>query len=261
MLEVPNDSIYYWMYTNGLRHVPLVDIELACRMAGKDIRQKDYENYWNGWYRSTLYTKGDDGEDIWMLRRKERASSLSYFDLAYEDYEDNPLAGLPNIGNRYVPCNRFNKPIIPWKDGCWTLAAARCHPRAEYLAENLKGTNLIVFDCDGDHDPSKLDGETIAFFSRYREMTHCLSKQKRICEYEGYEKTGMQEPASYHLTFVTGKIIPTKHFLTAHVDLLGNMKNQLRYFKTKEWNGLQPAPMTPEIWEEIKRYLKRREEA
>lgn len=262
MVELPDTpSIYYWMYTQGLRHTPLVDIEFACRVAGKDIRPKDYENYWNGWYRSTLYTCGDKGEDMWTLSRKRHEPKLSFFDTPYDAYEDNPLVGLPEIRNRYVACNAQNKPLWAWKNECKTLVDAKCMTRCVYLAENLKGTNLIVFDCDGDHDPEHLDGESIAFFSRYRDMTHCLSKKKSICEYEGYERTGMREPASYHLTFTTGKIIPTRHFLKAHVDLLGNQKNQLRYFKTKEWNGLQPAPMTPEIWEDIKRYLKKREEA
>lgn len=262
MVEIPDTSIYNWMYVQGLKHVPLVDIERGCRLVGKEIRKKDYENYWNGWYNSTLYTRSEDGkEDMWTLRRKANEPKASFFDLSYEDYEDNPLLGMPEIVNRYVPCNAQNKPLDKWKQGCWSLVDARCFPRCVYLAENLKGTNLIVFDCDGDHEPGKLDGESIAFFSHYRDMTHCLSKPKSICEYEGYEHTGMTEPASFHLTFTTEKIIPTKHFLRSHVDLLGNQKNQLRYFKNKKWNGLQPIPMTPEIWEEIKGYLKRREEA
>lgn len=258
---IEDPSIYYWMYRQGLKHETLRDVEFAVRMAGREIRQKDLENYWNGWYNSTLYSRSDNGEDMWTLRRRANEPKASFFDIMYDDYEDNPLVGMPEIRNRYVACNKQNKPLWSWKDECKTLVNAKCMTRCVYLAENLKGTNLIVFDCDGDHDPSHLDGESIAFFSHYRNMTHCLSKPKSICDYEGYEHTGMTEPASFHLTFTTCKIIPTKHFLKAHVDLLGNQKNQLRYFKNKEWNGLQPIPMTSEIWEEIKRYLKRREEA
>ena len=58
MIEVPEDSIYFWMYTQGLKHVNLEDIELACKAIGKDIREEEVKNYWNGWYRSDLTTGG-----------------------------------------------------------------------------------------------------------------------------------------------------------------------------------------------------------
>ena len=54
MVEVPQGSIYFWMYEMGLKHVDLDEIRIACYSAGKNIRDKDFQNYWNGWYRSDL---------------------------------------------------------------------------------------------------------------------------------------------------------------------------------------------------------------
>ena len=56
MDPVPSDSIYFWMYRQGLKRVPINDVYWALRQAGKEIRKKDEENYWNGWYNSTLYS-------------------------------------------------------------------------------------------------------------------------------------------------------------------------------------------------------------
>lgn len=254
-LDIPEGSIYFWMYNQGLKHVPWQQLEFELRMAGKEIRKKDSDNYWNGWHRSSLYDHGDE----WTVRRESFVSaSKGYFDKAWDDYEPHPMLDLPEPRNRFVPCNKANKPMIPWGEGCMTLVDAKAKMGMVYLAENLKGTKRIVVDCDGDHE-EKLDGRTIWFLSKYLDKTHVLAKPKKVCEYEGYESTGIDLPASFHLTFMVDRLVPTMHFPKAHIDIAGNAKNQLRYFKNKVWNGLEPAPMTPEIWEDIKRYIEGRE--
>lgn len=254
-LEVPDGSIYNWMYVQGLKHVMWNELEFELRMAGRQIRPKDEENYWNGWYNSTLY----EHEETWLLKRQAHPSaSKSYFDKAWEDYEPHPCDSWPDVSNRFVPCNGLNKPIIPWSEGCMTWADAHAMLGCTFMAENLKGTKTIVIDVDGDHD-EKLDGRTIMFFTvKYMDKTHCMSKPKAVCEYPGYESTGIKTPASFHLTFAVDRLVPTMHFPDAHVDIAGNLKNQLRFFKNKEWNGLPPMQMTPEVWEDIKEYLRRR---
>lgn len=254
MLEVPNGSIYFWMYTQGLKHVPTQDIVDACATAGTSIRKKDWDNYYNGFYRSDLRDAYD--KNVFVLSRalREPASSLNYFDMAYHDYPDHPYLGMPEIENRFVPCSSHNKPMIKWGEGCMSKEDAQAYVKQRYLAENLKGCKFIVVDCDGDHD-EVLDMEAISFFSSFIHQTHTLMKPKHIYEYKGYEDTGIEQCASFHLTFAVDKVIPTMHFPYAHIDIVGNKMNSLRYFKNKVWNNLPPLQMNDEIWEKIKSFI------
>lgn len=254
-IQVPEGSLYIWCYSQGLKHIGLEELLSAVRCAGKDLRPKDIENYWNGWYNSDMYRT--NGDSVFSLRHKIVSSSLGYLDMAYSDYPVHPYIEYPEVQNRWVPCNKDNKPMIQWGNGCLTKGDAEAWPNQVYLAENLKGTKIIVIDCDGDHD-TQLDFGTIARLSYYRDKTHCLDKPKMIWEYEGYEDVQIDFPASFHLTFTVDRLIPTMHFPWANIDIIGNAKNSLRYLKNKTWNGIDPAPMTNEIWDDIKRYVKNR---
>ena len=248
MIQLPEGSIYFWMYTQGLKHVPLSDIVLACQMAGVEIRQKDEQNYWNGWYRSDMYS----GPRRSALEfGSVHAAGKNYFQLEYRDYPVHPYLGQPDPANRFVPCDKDNRPLIKWSSGCLEMDDARAYKDAVYLGENLKGCKFIVVDCDGDHG-DELDLDTIRFLSQFR--THRLSKP-------GDENTVDGMPVSFHLTFRVDRVIPTMHFPKAHVDIVGNRHNSLRYFKNKEWNGVEPIDMTDEIWDEIKSYIRTREES
>lgn len=260
-MNVPEGSIYFWMYEQGLKHVQRQQIEVACSMAGKDIREKDWQNYWNGYYRSDLY-HGPGAEDIFMLKRGwhgHTAPRQEFFNTDYEDYLSHPYQAIeyPEIQNRWVPCNQDNKPMIKWGNGCMALSDAVAYPGQKYLAENLKGTRFIVIDCDGNHaDP--WDWETMAFLWHYAHATHCISKLAwKKPEGQGHMPN---IPPSFHLTFKTSKIIPTMHFPYAHIDIAGNRRNQLRYWKDKEWNGMEPAWMTEDVWNELRKYIKHRKE-
>lgn len=251
MIEVPDGSIYFWMYKQGLKHTPTNDIEEACRQAGVDIRKKDWDNFWNGWYRSDLYGRDGSVFDLTLERRPQPAST-GYFEKEYSDYPMHPYTDIgTEILNRFVPCDADNHPMIKWGKGCMTKEDAEAVPGQVYLAENLKGCRFIVIDCDGDHDPSKVDFETMSFLNNWRGETASLDKRTRL-----YHSI----PTSFHLTFLTDRVIPTMHFPKAHIDICGNKENQLRYFKTKVPNGLDPIPMTDRIWRQIRDYIKKREE-
>ena len=208
VIDVPSGSIYMWMYQMGLRHVDFTELRCAISAAGKIIRKKDEQNYWNGWYNSDLY-HSPAAEDIWLLRRKrfDHSSPDEFFTRSYNEYDPHPYNGMAEVEERWVPCSAGNKPLIKWSSGCLSIADAKAYTNSVYLGENLKGTNMIVIDCDGDHG-DKLDLETIMFLRRWADKTHCLDKPKRIEEYEGYEDTGLKIPASFHLTFTVDKIIP-----------------------------------------------------
>lgn len=259
MVDLPRDSIYMWMYVQGLKHVNLAEIEAACAAAGKEIRQKDYDNYWNGYHRSTLYN-GKDEYDVFSLHRQMQKHSpkLDFFDKKLEDYPLNPMLDLPPVENRWIPCSASNKPMIKWSQGCKTLAEAKMYANQVYLAENLVGTDHIVIDCDGDHGDG-LDYDAIDFLWQFADRTHCLMKPKAIREYPGGRDS--DNPASFHLTFKTDRVIPRMIWSDcAGMDILGNENNNIRYLKDKRWNGLQPAMLTSEVWEAIKLYVRRRYE-
>ena len=239
-LILPEDSLYHWMYIQGLKHVKLELIEREVAAAGRHLRSKDIQNYWNGWYNNTLYNDNDP----WNLKSPKDKSVKITDTMSFAELESNPLFGYPEIENRFVPCNAMNKPMIKWGSGCMTETDALYYPGAVYMAENLKGTNYIVIDCDGDHG-DELDAETITFLGKWLESTHAMIKPGDI-------------PVSFHLTFVTDKLIPTRHFPESHIDVLGNKNNQLRYMKNKVWNGLEPMVLTGDIWNEVMEYVKKR---
>ena len=248
MVDVPDGSIYFWMYSQGLRQVPIEDIEMACLSMRKEIREKDYDNYWRGYYKSELYLT-DNWNSIFRFHHwLDSNSSAVFLDNPYSKYPEHPYG--TNVQDRWVPCNKDNKPMIKWGNGCMSLADAVAYPNQMYLAENLKGSKRIVIDCDGDHG-EQLDVETMSFLHRYKSMTHCIEKPGRIF---------MGMPVSFHLTFKVDRIIPTMHFPYAHVDIIGNRRNSLRYLKNKEWNGLLPAKMTEEVWKELQGYIGSRKE-
>ena len=258
--EVPAESIYYWMYRQGLRHCDLNDVVMALRSAGKDIRKKDIENYWNGWYRSDLYSNPTNSSTHIVFRNIVTATD-QFTTSKYEDFEKHPYEGMPEILNRWVPCNYENKPLIKWSEGTFTKGDALAYRGCKYLAENLKGTQWIVIDCDGDHDSKSLDYKAIEFLARFIPKTHALMKPKLVKEYGPIPeqwKHLADIPASFHLTFKVNRLIPTMHFPYAHMDIIGNAGNSLRYLKTKVHNGIEPIEMTQEIWEQLTRYVERR---
>lgn len=258
MIHVPEGSLYFWCYEEGLKHHELDDVINAVRSTGRELRPKDVQNYWNGWYRSDLYTGQAPGR-IWSMELAQGAKTASnlFPGKSYLDYPDHPYLEMPEVEKRWVPCNQDNKPMIPWSDGCMLIEDARAKRNARYLAENMKGTKMIVVDCDGDHTDD-LDFKAISFLSQFREETHCLSKPKLIPEYDGYEHLHLDIPASFHLTFAVDRLIPTMHFPEAGMDIIGNAGNSLRYRKNKTWNHVQPAEMTPEIWDMLRSYVERR---
>ena len=255
MIEVPDGSIYIWMYKQGLKHTPLDELEHAIWNAGKDIRPKDYANYRNGWDRSD---RCEDNYSSTRLHPAPPTPSMAFISKPWDEYPVHPYKNLPEIDRRWVPVGASGKPMIQWSRCCMYKWDALNVIGQQTLAENMWNTQMIVIDCDGDHG-NGLDMETIDFLWQYSNQTHMLSKRKMICEYDGYESSMDFRPASFHLTFRVGKIIPTMHFPWCGIDIIGNKTNSLRYRKDKVWNGLEPLTMTPTIWADLQNYVRRRQ--
>ena len=251
--EVPDGSIYKWMYIQGLRGVPLEEVEHAVMAAGKSIRPKDYLNYENG------CANRDSKSDLTRIKPRPKTPTNLFLITPWDGYQPHPYLKFPEIDQRWVPCSKENKPMIKWKKQAMFKDQAEDYFGMTYLAENLKGTKFIVIDCDGDHD-DELDMETIDFLWKYHGLTHALDKPKTISEYKGYELSLDFRPASFHLTFAVDKVIPTMHFPEAKIDIIGNQRNSLRYYKNKVHNGLQPLTMDATIWQELQDYVRYRKE-
>lgn len=248
-IDIPDGSIYLWMYEQGLRGVNINDIIESCRQCGKEIRDKDFQNYFNGLHKHCIV----DNSSIFDVPPR---STKSFFDLKYSDYPEHPFTwDIPDAEDRWVPCNKDNKPMIKWGKRCMTMNEAESKPGMQYLAENLYGTHMIVIDCDGDHGEG-LDLETIEFLYPFTKMTSTLSKPKHCVDYGiAIPNKFYDIPASFHLTFAVDKVIPTMHFPIAHIDIIGNKCNSLRYLKNKVDNGLPLLVMNDYIWEEIKEFI------
>lgn len=251
MYTLPDGSLYFWFYEMGLKHVPWSDVVSAVHAAGRQIRMKDRSNYWNGW--NNAAPSSYDSDPYLIRDRRELVTPVrSFATMRYEDYPEG--IELWQRTDRWVPIDENIKPLVKWSEVRMGIDEARATPGCVYVSENLKGTNLIVIDCDGDHG-SSLDLDTVKFLRRWSNHTHCMDKPKLVCEYEGYEDSGLTIPASFHLMFKTDRVIPTMHFTHCHIDVLGNKTNVLRCRKNKIWNRIQPAEMTSEIWEELKQYV------
>ena len=253
MIPPPGQSIYLWMYRKGLSMVPLDDVLEALMLGGHSVRPKDLRNYWAGWQRRQSGAMGPTLLDGVTTPPASRV-------LSYEEYPESPYLGTPEVMARWVPCNADNRPMIRWGDGCMTLASAKACRGCTYLAENLRGTRLMVIDVDGDHG-DELDVDALRFFARWRDLTCCHDKPRLVLDAMGDSCLDLHTaalPTSYHLTFVTTRVIPTMHFPRAHVDLIGNRRNSLRYFKDKLYNGLAPMEMDGGTWDEMFEWIEER---
>lgn len=252
--QVPDGSIYFWCYRQGLRGVSFDDVVNECRLNYKDMREKDIQNYWNGWYKREAGHASVNEIHPLAPSMRDRANLSAYRISPYKDMPENAM--------RYVPCNKDNRPLIKWGQGCMTYESAKATTGCVYLAENMRNTQYIVVDCDGDHDEDNLDLDTVAHLIPLFSETHALYKPKLGADYytDYMPLVFADTPMSFHLTFATDLLIPTMHFPAAHIDIIGNERNSLRYFKNKRWNGNAPRFLTQDIWSYIMDWIKYREE-
>ena len=252
---VPAGSIYMWMYLAGLHAVPFNYLSSLLTGQGKAIREKDIANYKRGYERSyiandanTTHTPAaslpriNEGKDLFCFKKLssfERSDALRVF------------------SRRWVPCSAQNKPLIRWSEILMDKQQALGYPDSTYLAETTYRASFIVFDIDGDHD-RKLSPGLLRTFAPYMRYTHTLAKRQLVRDIvPALSDTELAYvPTSFHLTFRTDRLIPSKHFANAHIDLLGNATKQLRYRKDKVWNGLVPAPLTDEVWDFFMNYIR-----
>lgn len=263
--NVPEGSIYYWCYIQGLKHIDLRDVEHAVHQASKIMRDKDVANYWAGYYNSDLYKDGESSRSILKFCQVDRSTN-TFYEMKYSEYPENPFVGKPEPPNRWVPCSDAGRPLIKWGNGCLLKSEAMALSPNRKLAENLKGCQHIAIDIDGDHD-DELDYQTIIFGHHLSKRTYSMLKPvtvedvllKTNKDVTNFRGNVLDMTTSMHILFTTDKVIPTMHFANAHIDIIGNEKNSIRYLKNKVPNDLEMIPMTDDIWESLVDYIRERE--
>lgn len=206
-------------YVDGLNHKDVSYISTAI----------EREAYWLGWYKTALK---EWDKNFLHLRNEKKFDYLAY--------HAHPFLGQPEIEERWVPCNIEGIPMIKWGSYCFEKYIAKATLGCKYLAENIRGTRFVIIDCDGNHNTG--NNKTVNFL------------QQISFETNTHKITNPNDHRSFHLTFSTDKILPTLHFQEAHIDIIGNRTNSIRYFKNKQWNGQDVKPMNNEIWERIINY-------
>lgn len=241
---VPEGSIYFWMYTQGLRGCDPVEVAGVLEQAGKAIRGKDWVNFWNGRNNHEGYLPNTTTKKLFEFGTGTTSNSRKYFKRDFGMYPD--LTTAPDmVVDRWVPTDGHGRPLCSWKDKAMSMADAMNSPGRVYLSENNLDCHRVIFDIDGDHG-QHIDAPLLKHMDKYRSLTRCITRPGDYV-------------VSYHLEFICDRVIPTMHFPSAHVDILGNEKNVLRCLKNKESNHLSAIPMTIDIWNDIREYIQFKE--
>lgn len=257
-------SPYFGMFRAGRLGYTIEEITSHCTMLGIPLRAKDIQSWQDGAFKNQV-NQAIFEQRLAESRRKPgsrinpttkvgqmpvnlpslRLVSQPSFDTVR--LTDLPLLpkGWKGCERRFFPCTADNRPMMQWgwRPGfepnlMLRVDAAAISP-VHWVGQNMLYQNFIVMDIDGVGHGVR-DEQVIAFGNQFREMTMTL---------EDPMKQG-----SFHLYFMTDRLVPVKHFPHAKLDLMGNAVNAAVYFKNKVSNGIPAAELTPQIWDAMQRY-------
>lgn len=257
-------SPYFGMFRAGRLGYTIEEVTSHCTMKGIPLRAKDIQSWQDGAFKNQV-SQAIFEQRLAESRRKPgsrinpttkvgqmpvnlpslRLVSQPSFDTMR--LTDLPLLpkGWKGCERRFFPCTADNRPMMQWgwRPGfepnlMLRVDAAAISP-VHWVGQNMLYQNFIVMDIDGVGHGVR-DEQVIAFGNQFREMTMTL---------EDPMKQG-----SFHLYFMTDRLVPVKHFPHAKLDLMGNAVNAAVYFKNKVSNGIPAAELTPQIWDAMQRY-------
>ena len=261
----PGQSPYFGMFRAGVLGYPIEEVTAYCTANGIPLRAKDIQSWQDGAFknqvRQALFEQRlADG------RRKPgshinptdkvgnvRVGNLPSLRLAGQPAFDTVrLQDLPRLPTgwrgcerRFFPCTSDNRPMMPWgwrpgfEPNLMLRRDAEALSPVRWVGQNLLYQDFIVMDIDGVGHGGR-DEQVIAFGTRFRELTMTLEDPAK--------------PGSFHLYFMTDRLVPVKHFPHAKLDLMGNAVNAAVYFKNKVSNGVPPMELTPQVWDAMQRY-------
>lgn len=264
-------SPYFGMFKAGRVGYSIEEVTAHCTRLGIPLRAKDIQSWQDGAFKhqvsQTMFedrlseARSKPGAYLNPTNKvgKVQYEGLPSLRLAYQpDFDTTKLDDLPRLPKgwrgcerRFFPCTSDNKPMMPWgwKPGftpnLMLRADAEVLSPVGWIGHNLLYQNFIVMDIDGvGHGTA--DERVISFGNQFRDMTMTL---------EDPRKRG-----SFHLYFMTDRLVPVKHFGWAKLDLMGNAVNAAVYFKNKVSNGIPPMMLNDSIWDAMQRYQQSRKE-
>lgn len=260
----PGQSPYFGMFKAGRVGYSIEEVTSHCTMSGIPLRAKDIQAWQDGAFKAQV-SHAMFEQRLAESRRKPGshinptnkvtpvATTLPSLRLMGQpEFDTMRLTDFPRLPRgwhgcerRFFPCTPDNRPMIPWgwKPGFEPNLMLRVDAEAispvHWVGQNMLYQNFIVLDIDGVGHGTR-DEQVIRFGRQYREMTMTLEDPAK--------------PGSFHLYFMTDRLIPVKHFPKAKLDLMGNAVNAAVYFKNKVSNGIPAMELTTEVWDSIQRY-------
>lgn len=242
------ESPYFGMFRAGCLGIPIEECVAECSRLGIPVRSKDVEAWKDGKWKhdmnhrsSVLNPAMPKVSTSEALITKPKEYRLESFPLFPDGWNGTDV--------RWFPTDENNRPMQKWgySDGfrptLYTKANAQALSPVGWVGQNMFMQPFIVIDIDG-VGHGGMDTQVIEFGRKY----------------SGYTETweDPMKPGSFHLYFSTNRMIPIRHYPYAKLDLMGNEKNAAVYMKNKQWNGIDRKPLTSEIFEDLKAYLKMR---
>lgn len=257
-------SPYFGMFRAGRLGYTIEEVTSHCTMMGIPLRAKDIQSWQDGAFKNQV-SQAIFEQRLASERRRpgsrinptskvgQMPTNLPSLRLATQPsfdrvrLEDLPLLpkGWRGCERRFFPCTSDNRPMMQWgwRPGFEPNLMLRCDAEAlspvRWVGQNVLYQDFIVMDIDGVGHGMR-DDWVIAFGTQFREMTMTLEDPRK--------------PGSFHLYFLTDRLVPVKHFPHAKLDLMGNAVNAAVYFKNKVSNGVPPAKLTSQIWDAMQSY-------
>lgn len=260
----PGESPYFGMFSAGRVGYTIEEVTAHCTAYGIPLRAKDIQAWQDGAFKNQVSQaifeqrladkrKKSGIDPVMPMSSTYVPNNLPSMRLAMQpDFDtlrltDMPLlpTGWQGCERRFFPCTSDNKPMMQWgwrpdfDPGLMLRCDAEALSPVRWVGQNMLYQPFVVMDIDGvGHGTT--DQEVIQFGSMFRDLTMTFEDPRK--------------PGSFHLYFVTDRLIPVKHFPHAKLDLMGNAVNAAVYFKNKVPNGKPPAMLTPEVWDAMQRY-------
>lgn len=257
-------SPYFGMFRAGRLGYTIEEVTSHCTMLGIPLRAKDIQSWQDGAFknqvsqvifeqqlaerRRTPGSRINPNGKVTMtqlnLPSLRLATQPSFDSVRLEDLPLLPK-GWRGCERRFFPCTADNRPMMQWgwkpgfEPNLMLRADAEAISPVHWVGQNMLYQNFIVMDIDG-VGHGMIDESVIRFGNRFRDMTMTLEDPRK--------------QGSFHLYFMTDRLIPVKHFPYAKLDLMGNAVNAAVYFKNKVSNDIPAAKLTSQIWDEMQRY-------
>lgn len=260
----PGQSPYFGMFRAGRLGYTIEEVTSHCTMLGIPLRAKDIQSWQDGAFKNQV-RQAIFEERLAEERRRpgsrlnptnkvrdmpvnlptlRLASQPSFDNMRLTDFPKLP-PGWKGCERRFFPCTPDNRPMMQWgwkpgfEPNLMLRADAEAISPVRWVGQNMLYQNFVVMDIDG-VGHGMVDDGVIRFGSQFRELTMTLEDPKK--------------PGSFHLYFMTDRLIPVKHFPKAKLDLMGNAVNAAVYFKNKVSNGIPAMELTPSVWDAMQRY-------